>query len=109
MALVEADGVAEAAESLLQLLGEHQLVTQQRVGVGEARVHLDGAREELDGDVVLPLQTETVTGDTPGLRELKIQEKVIVYWFIHSFCKPFIGLLLDPLPPASSCPCPLGL
>lgn len=75
VALVEADGVAEAAERLLQLLGEHQLVTQQRVGVGEARVHLDGAREELDGDVVLPLQTETVTGDTPGLRELKIQEQ----------------------------------
>lgn len=75
MALVEPDGVAEAAQRFLQLLGEHQLVTQQRVGVGEARVHLDSPREELDGDVVLPLQTETVTGYTPGLRDLKKKKK----------------------------------
>lgn len=30
--------------------------------------HLDGSLKELDGDVVFPLQTETVSCDTPGLQ-----------------------------------------
>lgn len=67
VALVEANGVTEAAQCFLQLLGEHQLMTQQCVRVGKARVYLDGPREELNGDVMLPLQTETVSSHTPGL------------------------------------------
>lgn len=93
MALVEADGITEAAQSFLQLLSEHQFVTQQRVGVGEARVHLDGSREELNGDVVLPLQTETVPSYTPGLQdeEKKNEGRTTSFFF---FFKTLIILLL---------------
>ena len=61
------DGVAEAGQGLLQLLGEHELVAQQRVGIGEAGVHLDGPLEQLDGLVMLLLQAEAVSRCTPGL------------------------------------------
>lgn len=72
MAFVETDCVAEAAQRFLQLLRQHQFVTQQSVGISKARVHLDGPREELDGNVVLSLQTETVSGYTPRLKDTKI-------------------------------------
>lgn len=87
MALVEANGVTEAAQCFLQLLSEHQLVTQQRVRVGEARVHLDGPCEELNGDVVLPLQTETVSSHTPGLQDRKRVQSTVL--FLSTLIIPF--------------------
>lgn len=45
----------------------------------EAAAHLDGSLEELDGDVVLPLETEAVPCDTPGLpRHAVLQTLIIV-------------------------------
>lgn len=108
MALVEANGVAEAAQRFLQLLGERQLVPQQRVGVFEAWVHLYGPCEELNGDVVLPLQTETVSSYTPGLwgdKKIKIQLYIRFYFFnIDNTAVKSVG---SPL--VSFCPCQLGL
>lgn len=40
VSVVDSDGVSEAGESSVQLLGQHELMTQQSVGVSKARVHL---------------------------------------------------------------------
>lgn len=39
--LVDAQGRSEAAHGLVQLLGLHVLMAEQRVGVGKPRVHLE--------------------------------------------------------------------
>lgn len=88
----DSDGVPEAGQRSVQLLRQNKLMAQQGIGVGEARVHLgrgqrsglpralkdprthqntdlDGSLEELDGHVVLTLQTEAVPSDTPRLEE----------------------------------------
>ena len=40
VSVVDPDGVSEAGESSVQLLGQNELMTQQSVGVRKARVHL---------------------------------------------------------------------
>ena len=40
VSVVDPDGVSEAGESSVQLLGQNKLMTQQSVGVRKARVHL---------------------------------------------------------------------
>lgn len=66
---VDPDGVPETGQGFVQLFCQHKLVAQQGVGIGIVGVHLDGPLEELDGDVMLPLQAEAVSCSTPGLEE----------------------------------------
>lgn len=39
----------------------------EQTGMKSTATHLDGSLEELDGDIVLPLQAETISCYTPGL------------------------------------------
>lgn len=66
---VDPDGVSETGQGFVQLLCQHKLVAQQGVGIGIVWIHLDGPLEELDGNVVLPLQAEAVSCGTPGLEQ----------------------------------------
>lgn len=79
MTFIEAYSIAEAAQGFLQLFCQNQLVAQQCVRIRKAGVYLYGPCEKLNGNVVLPLQAETVSGYTPGLcteRERKKEPQI---------------------------------
>ncbi|KAH9390269.1 hypothetical protein TYRP_007828 [Tyrophagus putrescentiae] len=65
---IQSGRIPEAGHRIVQLVGGHQLVAEQCVGVAEGGVHLDGPLEELDANFVLLLQAEAVPGDAPRLR-----------------------------------------
>lgn len=60
VARIEIDSLAEAGQSLVHLLDETVLVSEQIVRVDELRVELSGALEELDRCVVFFVQAEAV-------------------------------------------------
>lgn len=66
---VDSDGISKTGQCFVQLFCQHELVAQQGVGVGIVWIHLDGPLEELDGNIVLPLQAEAVSCSTPGLEQ----------------------------------------
>ena len=68
MSGVHTYGIAEAGQGLVQLLCQHILMTQQCVGIGEVWVNLYGPLKELDGHVMLLLQTEAVASGAPALQ-----------------------------------------
>lgn len=60
MSGIEIDSLSEAGQSLVHLLDETILVSEQIIGVDELRVELGGTLEELDRCVVFFVQAEAV-------------------------------------------------
>ena len=67
MSRVEADGITECCQRLVELVDQHVLVSEQRVRIREKRVNLDRSLEIANRRVVLLLKTKAVAGHTPRL------------------------------------------
>jgi hypothetical protein len=65
MTRIHSDGIAVTSERFIKLLREHIFMTKEGVGVRKVRIHLHSSLEELDGNVMLFLQTKAVAGCTP--------------------------------------------
>lgn len=68
VARIEIDSLSEAGQSLVHLLDETVLVSEQIIRVDELRVELGGALEELDRCVMLFVQAEAVAKCAPCFR-----------------------------------------
>lgn len=53
-------------------------ITSTYLATTATTAHLDGSLEELDGNVVLPLETEAVSCDTPGLQRHTVLQTLII-------------------------------
>lgn len=68
MSGIEIDSLSEAGQSLVHLLDETVLVSEQIIRVDELRVELGGALEEFDRCVVFFVQAEAVAKCAPCFR-----------------------------------------
>lgn len=72
MALIMRDCISMKHKTLLKVLIGIILMSTKRIGICEIWVNLQCALEELDGCLMLLLQREAVTHDTPSLRRKAI-------------------------------------